>query len=368
MSGILGLFGVESIEEVEEKIPKCLYSQGENSCVSGICIEIPCCDPIAPNYGGCCCIKPAYNQKMYELGQFGDFFSQVLPSLHTGDIILCSWPKEDGNQINRCMTHSRWTHVGVVYRPSDSPHVLKQRFTDDGVSAHVTRPLIMQCLMTGNDTDPALSLHDAEVYLKDYLPKWPNWENPDDYSPFVIGVRHLQQVDKDDAFYEAFDACWARHKEEQYGGAGFLTAFDLCQFMPCCEWMVANDDEGVIFCSEFVADVYKEAGLIQGDTDAAEVLPSYFDSTRRLKLLQGATLSVEHVFVGPNTKEEYEALGYGTPYGGDGPPAGLGWYGVDITKPIGVKAAHDYDYKPVEFAQGPPKQVGMESDTPYVRM
>merc|ERR1712060_301121 len=121
---------------------------------------------------------------------------------------------------------------------------------------------------------------------------------------------------------------------------------------------------------EFVTDVYKRAGLLEEDVDPAEVLPSYFDSTRRLLLKNGAMLSAEYVLVGPNDEEEYKKCGYSTPYGGDGPSnGGWGWYGTDIQKPIGIKDTPEHDYERVEFAAGPPTQYSMEeSNTPYQRM
>merc|ERR1711939_361366 len=104
--------------------------RGEDCCCSGIFIQPPCLNQYAPvrSCSGicCCCCPQVYDAEEKTLASW---VQDILPELHTGDVVLTSWPRGVYRDIHiaRCCSHSRWTSIGLVYRPSDCPDVLKKR-------------------------------------------------------------------------------------------------------------------------------------------------------------------------------------------------------------------------------------------------
>jgi len=317
-------------------------TSGERCCCSGVCIDFPCWDRYAPNRSGCCCCHPRYDEEAYS---FDAFFSIVVPRLHTGDVFLASWPKEEVG-LNRCMMHSRSTHVGLVYRPSDCPEILRHRDRVVGDQVDMSRPLLMHVLLDGEcgrRDGNGLELVDLEVWVKDYIDKFSHSDEPEDIGPFGVSVRMLHGVSRNESFYQAVEERLNKYWDVDYEHEDrTLGAIDLCQGsrLPCFGFEALREDDSSIFCSEFVAEVYKAAGLLDPDLSAGEFLPSFFDTSRRIALLGDACLSREHVLIGPDTLEERNALGYK-----HGPPAEAaehsfeeygpgGFWGVEVSKPL----------------------------------
>jgi len=333
--------GTIKADNIGEKVPKFLTEHGENSCLSGICLEVPCIDPYAPNVSGCCCCHPWYSEKTYD---FVEFFKEIPPQLHTGDIILCSWIVEDIG-IQRCMMHSKWSHTGMIYRPSDCPEILISPSNPDNPSGHPSRPRIAQFIMN-DGVSPALEIDDFEMYMKDYLDKHANVppfhpnDNPDTYSEFEITVRFLQGVERTRNFYQSVESVINENKNKRYGMA-MASGIDLCQANPCCFCLksleTAEVETDAMMCAEFVASAYQELGLINPDLNPNEFIPPMFDSSRHLWLRKGASLSMQHTTKGPETMDDRKRCGYkSTPPTGcpDGSP---GWWGVDTNAPVEIK-------------------------------
>lgn len=336
--------GTINAANIAEKVPKFLIEHGENGCLSGVCLEIPCIDPYAPNVSGCCCCHPWYSEKTYD---FLEFFDKVTPQLHTGDVILCSWIVEDIG-IQRCMMHSKWSHAGIIYRPSDCPEILTSPCNPETPSEHPSRPCIAQFIMN-DGTSPALEIDDFELYMKDYLDKHSNVgafhpdDNADTYSEFEITVRFLHGVDRTRNFYQCVENVIQQNKNKTYG-LSQASGIDLCQANPCCfclkSFETAEVDPNAMMCAEFVASVYQELGLINPDLNPNEFIPPMFDSSRHLWLRKGASLSMQHSTKSPETLDDRKRCGYKSQVG-YAAPTGRGYWGVDTKKPVAIKAAGD---------------------------
>mmetsp|Transcript_2630 Transcript_2630/g.4843 ORF Transcript_2630/g.4843 Transcript_2630/m.4843 type:complete len:400 (-) Transcript_2630:210-1409(-) len=333
---------------IDTMAPGWIIDHAEKSCLSGCCLEIPCCDWYAPNTSGCCCCHPWYVEKEYE---FQDFWKEVLPMLHTGDIVLAAWPTEDGLKASKFLTHSVWSHVGFIYRPSDQPDILKHR-CEDYPEAHQSRPLVAQMLMGGDASHPsAFYMNDFEQSFKDYLDKFSNCAEPDSKSPFMISVRFLTGLKRDKEFYQKIEEAVVESEKKTYN-MDPMSGVDLCSFWPCCSALDATDDPNTVFCSEFVALAYQKAGLINPKLNPAEFIPSMFDTSRYLWLRKGS-LTIQHTVIGPRSKEERARYGYKGQPGYLCPKGyGDGIYGTDVTKPIqsieyGTSAISQEDNIPV---------------------
>merc|ERR1712150_329754 len=82
------------------------------------------------------------------------------------------------------------------------------------------------------------------------------------------------------------------------------SALDLCDTCDYFGCMLASKDDSNMFCSDMVADIYQALGLLDKDLIAKEFTPGNFDSAACLGLQNGASLSEEHVVVGPNDNED----------------------------------------------------------------
>jgi len=298
---------------LKEMIPEWTYAGAENAICSGVCLALPCCDMIAPNLSCCCCFPLIYSDVHCD---FDYFFEEVLPRLHTGDIFLSSWPSKAGEwaETGRCMQRTRWTHVGMVYRPSDNPEILHSRDRIFGGQVHESRPMIAQMLVCGEmgfRDGHGFELVDMETWIKDFLDKHSHCEDPDSEGTFYAGVRMLENFKRDDAFLKAIqdkiDAFWHRPYELQ---DITMAAVDLLDCIPGVSVSEMKRDDSSLFCSELVAELYIAGGLLPKKANAAEFIPKNFDSTCHLRLPRGAKLSSEYVVSSVQTLAEREARGY----------------------------------------------------------
>mmetsp|Transcript_12344 Transcript_12344/g.22096 ORF Transcript_12344/g.22096 Transcript_12344/m.22096 type:complete len:196 (-) Transcript_12344:128-715(-) len=190
--------------------------------------------------------------------------------------------------------------------------------------------------------------------MKDYLDKFSNCDDPDEKSPFLVGVRFLTGYTRDKDFYKSIEATIKACANVTYN-MDTSSGIDLCQFWPCCKCMKSTEEPNAMFCSEFVAKAFMNAGLINPKLNAAEFIPSMFDTSRHVWLRKGARLSEEHVVVGPNTLKERAAMGYkGQP--GFLARKGDGIWGTDLTK-----AVKDLRYGEAEDRMSPPQQNEMQT-------
>lgn len=290
-----------------------------------------------------------------------DWFSKLLPQLHTGDVILTSTPRgKFGTDINRCMSHSRTTHIGLVYRPSDSPTILKHKDRHFPDKVDASRPLLLQMLGGGTVGHReqgkeefkrgGMEIVDLETYLKDYLDKFSYYEHPLEKEPCIVGVRMLSGFTRDVTFYTQVEDIVTEHwnKPFQHDVGNVKIQIDCCQTLcyccpstlSCCH---AKDDSNSFICSELVAQVYVKTGLLKkdlcgNDLNPGEFVPVHWDSSRRLRLLSGVSLSKEYLIVGPRSVEERAAMGYQKLQSeitnlsiANGPG---GWWGVDTQAPV----------------------------------
>lgn len=292
----------------------CSIMAGERCCCSGACITLPCCEPFYPNKSGCCCCLPKYDEEIYE---YKEIFPDVLSQVRTGDLIFGAWPCDTfGTALSRCMGHTRWSHIGIVYRPSDSP-LLKHRDRQFGNDVNEDRPLIVEFVAggvgerVGHGTTGGLDVLDLEVFVRDYLDQV---SMTDSGLRAGVGVRFLRGVDRDDAFYSSLEGVVTKYFDTPFE-KDFVnmskSQYNCCNWIPWLYcWCRPREDTSSLFCSEFVAEAYKAMGLISKRILSADMIPPKFDSTRNLRLLGGATLSREMVVWGPSTPEERLALGY----------------------------------------------------------
>lgn len=283
----------------------------------------------------------------------------------SGDVVLCAWPTEDGLRASKFITHSKWSHVGFIYRPSDFPQVLKMKDQDHPDKLHHSRPMIAQMLCSEDEEHPsAFYLNDFELTMKDYLDKFSNCDNPEEKSPFLVGVRFLRYT-RDRAFYESIEATIKRYANVKYN-MDTMSGIDLCQCWPCCKCNQAKVETDAMFCSEFVAQAFMDAGLINPNLNAAEFIPSMFDTTRHVWLRKGAFLSEEHVVVGPNELADRDTMGYkGQPGYLAGERDGDGIWGTDLTKAIEDSHVIIGTWPQGKAQMTPPKQTEMR--TPLLR-
>lgn len=316
--------------------------------MSGACMNFPSCDHYAPNQSGCCCYGPRYYEEEYS---FSDFFEKVLPCLHTGDLILASWPLGTyaGTNMSRFMGHSRSSHVGFVYRPSDCLEVLTSRDLVYGNLVNSTRPLFAQFLAGGEQgnrvkKEGGLDIVDAETFMKDYMDKFAHTplsiaSDPTTINTQSMSVRFLHSVKRDRAFYEAVQRCIVQNLNIPFDNSpSQKTFFDTLENLPCCccEIVKSSVKDGYI-CSEFVAQMYESIGLVSSkNKSTAEYEPTAFDTTRKLLLLGGAELSCEYRVLGASTRAQRASFGYpdmANPNDRqDVSTKAGGFWGVDISK------------------------------------
>lgn len=312
-----------------------------------------CCDQYAPNQSGCGCYGPRYYQAEYA---FSDFFEKVLPCLHTGDVILAAWPlgADTSTNMTRFMGHSRSTHVGFVYRPSDCLEVLTSRDLVYGNKVNSTRPLIAQFQAGGEQgnrvkKEGGFDIVDAETFMKDYLDKFAHTplsiaSDPTTMNTPSISVRFLQSVKRDRVFYEAVQRSLLQNWNIPFNNKpSSKTYLDICENLPCCCCCVVKPSlqDGYI-CSEFVGQMYESIGLVSSRGESiAEYEPTAFDTTRKLLLLGGVEFSQEYRVLGPSTRAQRASFGYPTM---DNPndrqdvstkPGGF--WGVDISQPVAIQ-------------------------------
>lgn len=310
---------------------------------SGLCIQSPCFDWYAPNVSLCCCVPPRYDEEVFTMDEW---VKQVLPRLHTGDIVLTSTPHYTfGTGINRCMAHTRNSHVGVVYRPSDCPEILKMRDFSFPDGVHPSRPLLAQ--FVGGDqvghrernldnynkkTNPEMAtggmdMVDLETYFRDYLDRYSYYKRTkaDKTSPHIVGCRMLRGLNRDKQFYTDVERVLTQAKDKpfQHDAGNVKIMVDCCQCCcVCCPETcgmlspcTAKKSKDAYICSEIVAELYVEAGLMKKgpcgmSLNPGEFVPPHFDSTRKLRLRDNLVLSPEYFVVGPESMRERSAMGY----------------------------------------------------------
>jgi len=249
------------------------------------------------------------------------FVSDIVPQLHTGDVVLAAWPRASfSSQTVRMLHHSRFTHVGVVYRPSDCPDILKHRDRIFGKDVHPSRPLVAQFVNGGEmghrekTEKGGLDLVDLQVYLEDHVDKFshfPEGKDPSKFECGVVGVRMLLGATRDEQFYKNMEAT-----VEKYWDVDFqrdpdkASQLDCCQCLPCCCCLRASNDDSDLICSEFAGQVYVRTGLVSDKFNPSEMVPPMWDSTRKLRLQDGVSLSKEYIFLGPTSLEERKAMGF----------------------------------------------------------
>jgi len=216
----------------------------------------------------------------------------------------------------------------MIYRPSDCLGILKHRDRMFSHDVHVSRPLMLHMISGGEQGHRierergGMDLLDFEVYTKDYLDKFMHanlaaFPDPDKISHQSVGVRLLSGIVRDTAYYEKIEASIDKYlshlfKVDCRSSNIMVSQLDLCQEqLPCCSCLRAREDtEHSLICSEFVAEVYKNAGLVDSRLNPSEFVPAMFDTTRDLLLSGGAKLSHEHVLHGPKVLADRRAMGY----------------------------------------------------------
>mmetsp|Transcript_113883 Transcript_113883/g.317089 ORF Transcript_113883/g.317089 Transcript_113883/m.317089 type:complete len:592 (-) Transcript_113883:72-1847(-) len=350
---------------LKELLPEWTYAGAEHALCSGACLELPCLDCQSPNLSGCCCMPLIYDEVNCS---FEFFFEEVLSRLHTGDIFLSSWPSKPGEwaETGRCLQRTRWTHVGMVYRPSDCLTVLTSRDRIFNDQVHESRPMIMHMLVCGEmgfRDGHGFELVDLETWVKDFLDKHSHCADPESEGQFLAGVRLLQGVERGEAFCSKVqakvDEFWHRPYELQdITKAGF----DLCECIPNLCPTEMKSDTNSLFCSEMVAEVYKATGLLKASVNGSELIPKNFDTTSYLWLQHGASLSQEYVLCSAAGTKEREARGYknrGNPDPVSSRFGPAGFWGVDPSKQL----ASSQGLPPVPSAMSAPAQLAMAPST-----
>lgn len=304
-----------------------------------------------------------------------DWVSTILPKLHTGDVILTSYPRGNfGTNINRCMSHSRSSHIGIVYRPSDCPSILKHRDRVFPTKVDTSRPLLLQMLGSGTvghreqqSKDQfrhgGLDLVDLETYLRDYLDKFSYSEHPLEMETVIVGARMLTDFDRNHDFYQqvedVVDCNWDKPFQNDAGNVKIQ--IDCCQtacfFCPSCiSCCKAKDDAKALICSELAARVYIKTGLMKKgicgyDLNSGEMVPVHWDTSRKLRLVNGVHLSKEYIAMGPSSLEERTSMGY-QKLQSDPTPTSVahgagGWWGVNTEHGV-----PEQTYAPEQMSMG----------------
>lgn len=169
-----------------------------------------------------------------------------------------------------------------------------------------------------------LDIVDLETYLRDYLDRFSYYEleKAEKTDPHIVGCRMLQGLNRDLQFYKDVErvVTQAMDKPFQHSALNAQIMFDCFQCLcvglpywtnPC----TAKNDNSAYICSELVGEVYIESGLVKAGIcgtklNPGEMVPPHFDSTRKLRLREGLTLSAEHIVVGPETLEARSAMRY----------------------------------------------------------
>lgn len=163
-----------------------------------------------------------------------------------------------------------------------------------------------------------VDLVDLETWIKDYMDKFSHSSiarDPNTNGVHQVSVRMLHGLRRERDFYQGVehvvDKYWDTDFETDTMALNVMRAqTDLCQNLPCCACLRAEEDDSMLFCSELVGAAYMASGLMDSSLNLSEFVPAMWDTTRKLCLKPGVELGVEHTCFGPASLEQRQALGY----------------------------------------------------------
>jgi hypothetical protein len=198
-------------------------------------------------------------------------YADVREELETGDIVLFSG-SGPYSRIIQAATHSRWSHVGMVYcLPPDCiflwesvvTSTWKDFFRGKGLKGGVRMSLL---------SDRLRDYRGCEVAVRRLL-KYPR--GPATYHNLALFRRAIK------------DAPYERHVPE------------LLKSVYDGPWGRNHEDLSDFFCSELMAETYQNLGLLTEEQPSNEYTPADFSAARKLDLKSPAVLDDE-MFIDTN--------------------------------------------------------------------
>lgn len=262
----------------------------------------------------CCCGDNTENSQKVDVETF---FQKILPTLKTGDLLLTGWPNCSQNtRLRKLMLNSRFTHVGIVYNPLDAGAQGILTATDKLNPNQ--QPTVMMYHATAYDVKPpiesnerfaGMDLEPANKFLSRYLLHVPYCEEK--HPPGVecketpiVGCRRLN-IERNEEFYrkiqKVYEATANRPYEKSIYNIGVSSGYVGC--------LKNEADPKELFCSELVAVIYKELGVLPADLNESMLCPGHFTTRRSNELpLTKATLDGEIYVAGPITPQQVQQI------------------------------------------------------------
>jgi len=202
----------------------------------------------------------------------------------------------------------------------------------------------------GTKTPGGLDVVDLEVFMHDYMDQVSMTNSG---LRAAVGFRFLEDAKRDEEFYRNIEEVVQKYYNTPFEKDPINMAKSEinccnCVPLPCYCWCRPKPDTTSLFCSEFVAEAYKAAGLLPSRIISTDVIPPKLDTTRDVHLLNGVTLSKEYVVFGPRNAEERLQMGYPPSEAASSSDASKklqvstslgpgGFYNVDVSQPIPLK-------------------------------
>ena len=189
-------------------------------------------------------------------------YSQIRDQLETGDIVLFSSKGFISGAI-RLMTRSCWSHVGMVVRMPEWDTIMIWEATNTlrGKDFFAKAPKKgVQLVRLSERIHDAIHNQGAKV-----------------------AVRHLHDIDRDDAMRETLKKLRHALKNKDYE-TNLLELFNSA-----FDGVIAENEEDLssIFCSELVAEAWQEIGILSEEKSSNEYVPKDFSSEGVMTLLKG---------------------------------------------------------------------------------
>jgi hypothetical protein len=179
-------------------------------------------------------------------------------SINTGDIILFSGKGRISNII-KWITKSKWSHVGVAIKIKELDMILCLESTT---------------LVDVPDYETGATVKGVQITnLSERILK---------YDGDVV-VRHLVDINRDQVFSETLEKFKKEHRNKAYE----RHCIEL--FNAAYDGVLGQNKEDLssLFCSELVAELYQQWGLLSDKIPSNEYTPKDFSTNGNINLLNG---------------------------------------------------------------------------------
>ncbi len=184
--------------------------------------------------------------------------NKIQDSLKTGDLVLFSRKGRISSGI-RFITHSKWSHIGMVVR-----------------NDHHNEPLLFESTIADNVCDVESQKRLKGVQLVTLRERLSSYEGGVSVRLLVL-ERTEEMLDALHQFHDEVRGRPFEQKKAEFIRAAYDGPFGHNQ-----------EDLSSLFCSELIAEAYQRMGLLAEDKASNEYTPRDFSDKGRLSLLKGS--------------------------------------------------------------------------------